>query len=32
MNFYSTNGQAPIANLEKAVVKGLAEATGLSTT
>ena len=29
MNFYSTNGQAPIATLEKAVVKGLAEDKGL---
>ena len=29
MNFYSTNGQAPIASLEKAVVKGLAEDKGL---
>lgn len=29
MKFYSTNGQAPIATLEKAVVKGLAEDRGL---
>ncbi len=29
MKYYSTNGQAPIANLEKAVVKGLAEDRGL---
>ena len=29
MQYYSTNGQAPIANLEKAVVKGLAEDRGL---
>ena len=29
MNYYSTNGKAPIANLEKAVVKGLAEDRGL---
>ena len=29
MKFYSTNGQAPIASLEKAVVKGLAEDKGL---
>lgn len=29
MNFYSTNGKAPIATLEKAVVKGLAEDKGL---
>ncbi|MCQ2213887.1 MAG: threonine synthase [Bacteroidaceae bacterium] len=29
MNYYSTNGQAPIASLEKAVVKGLAEDKGL---
>ncbi|MBQ0021895.1 MAG: threonine synthase [Prevotellaceae bacterium] len=29
MNFYSTNGKAPIASLEKAVVKGLAEDKGL---
>lgn len=29
MKFYSTNGQAPIATLEKAVVKGLAEDKGL---
>ncbi len=29
MNFYSTNGQAPLASLEKAVVKGLAEDRGL---
>ena len=29
MQFYSTNGQAPIATLEKAVVKGLAEDKGL---
>ncbi|NLV51811.1 MAG: threonine synthase [Bacteroidales bacterium] len=29
MNYYSTNGQAPIATLEKAVVKGLAEDKGL---
>ncbi len=29
MNFYSTNGNAPIASLEKAVVKGLAEDKGL---
>lgn len=29
MQFYSTNNQAPIASLEKAVVKGLAEDRGL---
>ena len=29
MNYYSTNGQAPAASLEKAVVKGLAEDKGL---
>ncbi|MBO4663191.1 MAG: threonine synthase [Bacteroidaceae bacterium] len=29
MNYYSTNGKAPIATLEKAVVKGLAEDKGL---
>ena len=29
MKFYSTNGQAPLASLEKAVVKGLAEDRGL---
>lgn len=29
MKYYSTNGQAPIANLKKAVVKGLAEDRGL---
>ena len=29
MNYYSTNGKAPIASLEKAVVKGLAEDRGL---
>ncbi len=29
MNYYSTNGSAPIATLEKAVVKGLAEDKGL---
>ncbi|MBQ7156893.1 MAG: threonine synthase [Bacteroidaceae bacterium] len=29
MNYYSTNGTAPIASLEKAVVKGLAEDKGL---
>ena len=29
MKYYSTNGQAPIADLEKAVVKGLAEDRGL---
>ena len=29
MKFYSTNGKAPIATLEKAVVKGLAEDKGL---
>ena len=29
MEYYSTNGQAPIADLEKAVVKGLAEDRGL---
>lgn len=29
MNYYSTNGKAPIASLEKAVVKGLAEDKGL---
>ncbi len=29
MKFYSTNGQAPVADLEKAVVKGLAEDKGL---
>jgi threonine synthase len=29
MNYYSTNKQAPIATLEKAVVKGLAEDRGL---
>ena len=29
MNYYSTNGNAPIADLHKAVVKGLAEDRGL---
>ena len=29
MKYYSTNHQAPIATLEKAVVKGLAEDRGL---
>ena len=29
MQYYSTNGNAPIANLQKAVVKGLAEDRGL---
>ena len=29
MNYYSTNGNAPIADLRKAVVKGLAEDRGL---
>ena len=29
MNYYSTNSQAPVATLEKAVVKGLAEDKGL---
>ena len=29
MNYYSTNNQAPIADLHKAVVKGLAEDRGL---
>ena len=29
MNYYSTNGKAPIADLHKAVVKGLAEDRGL---
>jgi len=29
MNYYSTNGKAPIADLRKAVVKGLAEDRGL---
>ena len=29
MKYYSTNGKAPMANLEKAVVKGLAEDKGL---
>ena len=29
MQYYSTNGKAPIATLEKAVVKGLAEDRGL---
>ena len=29
MNYYSTNGTAPLATLEKAVVKGLAEDRGL---
>ena len=29
MNYYSTNGKAPIADLEKAVVKGVAEDRGL---
>ena len=29
MNYYSTNGKAPVASLEKAVVKGLAEDKGL---
>ena len=29
MNYYSTNGKAPMASLEKAVVKGLAEDRGL---
>ena len=29
MKYYSTNGKAPIADLQKAVVKGLAEDRGL---
>ena len=29
MKYYSTNGKAPLATLEKAVVKGLAEDKGL---
>ena len=29
MNYYSTNGKAPLADLQKAVVKGLAEDRGL---
>ena len=29
MNYYSTNGKAPLADLHKAVVKGLAEDRGL---
>jgi threonine synthase len=29
MKYYSTNHQAPVATLEKAVVKGLAEDRGL---
>ena len=29
MNYYSTNGKAPLATLEKAVIKGLAEDKGL---
>ena len=29
MKYYSTNGKAPVADLEKAVVKGLAEDRGL---
>ena len=29
MNYYSTNGKAPVASLEKAMVKGLAEDKGL---
>ena len=29
MNYYSTNGNAPMADLKKAVVKGLAEDRGL---
>ena len=29
MNYYSTNGKAPLATLQKAVVKGLAEDKGL---
>ena len=29
MMYYSTNGQAPVATLEKAVVKGLSEDKGL---
>ena len=29
MKYYSTNGQAPYASLEKAVIKGLAEDRGL---
>ena len=29
MKYYSTNGNAPIADLQKAVVKGLAEDRGL---
>ena len=29
MRYYSTNGKAPIADLHKAVVKGLAEDRGL---
>ena len=29
MEYYSTNGKAPMADLQKAVVKGLAEDRGL---
>ena len=29
MNYYSTNGKAPVADLQKAVIKGLAEDRGL---
>ena len=29
MKYYSTNGKAPLATLQKAVVKGLAEDKGL---
>ena len=29
MQYYSTNGKAPLATLQKAVVKGLAEDKGL---
>ena len=29
MQYYSTNGEAPMADLQKAVVKGLAEDRGL---
>ena len=29
MKYYSTNGKAPLADLQKAVVKGLAEDRGL---
>ena len=29
MKYYSTNGKSPIADLQKAVVKGLAEDRGL---